>query len=257
MSGPVLEFGGNTVEPSVRKLSDIRDVIYDIEWLKSAPDEDLYYMYRDLALSKHDRSIILDNSLRYDITVIPPQKLGVEYVKTAGHYHPLVDKTGYSYPEVYEVLKGTAHYLLQKCEGNRITDAVLIEANEGDKVVIPPNYGHVTINPTNNKVLKMSNWVSRDFESMYEPYKKCGGAAYFELVNGRFIRNGRCDHAPELRFLKPSNVAKAGLSKGKEMYGLVRDIEKLAFLNRPQDYDWLWETVVSDKNRAKSPGIIS
>ncbi len=52
-------------------------------------------------------------------------------------------------------------------------------------------------------------------------------------------------------------MAKAGFSKGKEMYGLVRDIDKLAFLNRPQDYDRLWEAAVSDKNRIKSPGIIT
>jgi len=43
---------------------------------------------------------------------------------------------------------------------------------------------------------------------------------------------------------------KAGLVKGKEMYGLVRDIEKLDFLNNPMDYKWLWEEVSSDKNRA-------
>jgi glucose-6-phosphate isomerase, archaeal len=257
VSGPALEFGGNAVEPGVRKLSDMRDVIYDAEWLESAPDVDLYYMYRDLALSRHDRSIILDNGLRYDITVIPPQKLGTEFVKTAGHYHPTVDDTGYTFPEVYEVLRGTAHYLLQKCEDSKITDVVMIEANEGDKVIIPPGYGHVTINPTNNKVLKMSNWVSRDFESIYEPYKKCKGAAYFELASGRLVRNGRCDHAPEIRYLKPTNVAKAGFSKGKEMYGLVRDVEKLAFLNDPQDYDWLWEMALSDKNRVKSPDLMT
>lgn len=257
MSERVLEFGGHLVEPAVRKLSDMREVVHDIDWLKSAPDMDLYYMYRDLALSRHDRSVMLDNSLRYDITLIPPLKMGSEYVKTAGHYHPPVNDMGYTYPEVYEVLGGTAHYLLQKCEGGKISDVVLIEATEGDKVIIPPNYGHVTINPTNNKVLKMSNWVSREFSSIYDPYKKCGGAAYFELVGGRYVRNGRCDHAPDIRFLKPTNIAKVGFHKGKEMYGLIREVEKLSYLNKPQDYDWLWDMVLSNKNRAKSPGIVT
>ena len=246
--GRALQFGSRTVEPDVRRLSDMRDVVYDIDWLKTAPDRDLYYMYRDLALSRNDRSAILDHHLRYDITVIPPGMLGVEYVKTAGHYHPCIEGTTCTYPEVYEVLKGTAHYLLQRCEGGRIADVVMVEAAEGDKAIIPPNYGHVTINPSNQE-LWMSNWVSRDFSSLYEPYKKCGGAAYFELVDG-LVRNGRCNHIPDIRFLKPANVAKAGLGKGKEMYGLVRDIDKLAFLNRPQDFDWLWETALSDKNRA-------
>jgi glucose-6-phosphate isomerase, archaeal len=249
-----LRFGPDIVEPDVRKLSDMRDVIYDIDWLKSAPDVDLYYMYRDLAMSRNDRSLMLDHGLRFDITVIPPGRLGVEYVKTAGHYHPCVPGTCCTYPEVYEVLRGTAHYILQKCEDDRIVDVVMVEAGEGDHVLIPPGYGHVTVNPS-NKELKMSNWVSRDFSSLYEPYKKCGGAAYFELADGGLIPNGRCDHMPDIRFLKPSNATKAGLNKGKEMYGLVRDIEMLAFLNKPQDYDLLWEAALSDKNRVKRPGV--
>jgi glucose-6-phosphate isomerase len=244
-----LRFGPNEVEPDVRKLSDMRDVVQDMDWLKSAPDTDLYYMYRDLAMSRNDRSAMLDHHLRFDITVIPPGRLGAEYVKTAGHYHPCVPGTCVTYPEVYEVLSGKAHYLLQKCEGGKITDVVMIEAVAGDHAIIPPGYGHVTINPS-NKELKMSNWVSRDFASEYEPYKKCGGAAYFELAGGRLIRNGRCNHIPDVRYLKPTNVTKAGLHKNKEMYALVRDIGKLEFLNKPQDYGWLWEAALSDRNRA-------
>ena len=247
-----LEFGGRRVEPDVRHLSDMREVVHDIDWLKASPDQALYYMYRDLAMSRADRSAILDHGLRYDITVIPPATLGDEYVKTAGHYHPEIDQSGYTYPEVYEVLHGNAHYLLQKCDGGRIVDVVLIEAGAGDKVLIPPNYGHVTINPSNHE-LKMSNWVSRRFSSIYEPYKKCGGAAYYELAGGKFERNGRCDRAPEIRFLRPANLSKAGLSKGKEMYGLVRDLDKLDYLNNPMNYDWLWEEALSDKYRVKAP----
>ncbi|HTX44282.1 MAG TPA: glucose-6-phosphate isomerase family protein [Methanocella sp.] len=246
-----LQFGPRSVEPDVRRLSDMRDVIHDMDWLKTAPDMELYFMYRDLAMSKNDRSLIMDHHLRYDITVIPPHMLGIEYVKTAGHYHPCVEGTSCTYPEVYEVLHGMAHYLLQRCDGGRISDVVMVEATEGDHVIIPPNYGHVTINPSNRE-LRMSNWVSRDFSSLYEPYKKCGGAAYFELRDG-LIRNGRCNHIPDIRFLKPAHVTKVGLNRGKEMYGLVRDIDKLAFLNRPQDYDWLWEAALSDKNRAGLP----
>lgn len=253
--GKALQFGPNTVEPDVRRLSDMRDVVYDMDWLKTAPDMDLYYMYRDLAMSRSDRSVMLDHHLRYDITIIPPGRLGIEYVKTAGHYHPCIEDTCCTYPEVYEVLHGTAHYLLQKCDGGRITDVVMVVAHEGDKAIIPPNYGHVTINPSNQE-LKMSNWVSRDFSSIYEPYKKCGGAAYYELVDG-LIRNGRCDHIPNIRFLKPANITRVGLSKSKEMYGLVRDVGKLAFLNKPQDYDWLWEMALDDKNRIEPAGMAS
>ena len=181
-----------------------------------------------------------ENNIRYDITIIPPSNLGIEYIKTAGHYHPIIDKTNYTYPEVYEVLSGTAHYLLQKLENSSITDVILVEAREGDKVIVPPNYGHVTVNPS-NKELKMANWVSNQFESIYDPYRDCEGAAYFEFNNGKFMKNKNYKDLPELRRRKPTNCKELGYYKNKEMYGLIREPEKLNYLNNPQEYGDIWE----------------
>ena len=76
-----------------------------------------------------------------------------------------------TFPEIYEVLGGEATYILQKPDGEGIDDVILIKAGAGDKVIIPPGYGHLTINAS-NKVLKMANWVARDFESIYQPIKE-------------------------------------------------------------------------------------
>ena len=78
----LLEFAGKQVEPDIRKLDDMREVVYDQEWLHATDNKDLYYMYRDLSYSKRDHNIIKENHLRYDITVIPPFSLGLEYMKT-------------------------------------------------------------------------------------------------------------------------------------------------------------------------------
>lgn len=233
------EFGTRRVEPLVRRLFDMRDVIYDREWLSKANNIGLYYMYRDLSLSRKDALTIKENRLRYDITVIPPRMLGCEFVKTAGHYHPLVKDTALTYPEIYEVLSGEATYLLQKLEDDGVKDVILIKAGTGDKVIIPPNFGHITIN-SSNKVLKMANFVERDFVSMYKPIKEKGGGAYFILDSG-IVKNPRYGEVPEVRLLKPRNVKELGLQKGKEIYELVRDIKKLEFLTKPQDYGWLFE----------------
>ncbi len=241
-----LEFGGKIAEPSVRRIDDMKEVIYDKRWLKRTENFDLYYMYRDLSLSRRDKEIIKKNGLRYDITIIPPRVLGVEYVKTMGHYHPPVPEAKLSYVEVYEVLNGEAHYLLQKCQDDYVRDVVLIKAERGDKVIIPPDYGHVTINPS-NKELQMCNWVARDFSSIYEPIKEKGGAAYFELVTG-FVKNENYGNVPELRFLGPTNFSEVGLRKNKEMYGLIREDPKLLeFLINPQDYEWLFERVLGNE----------
>ena len=169
--------------------------------------------------------------------------MGREFIKTAGHYHPLIKGTPYTYPEVYEVLEGMAHYLLQKCEDGEIVDIIMIDAAKGDKVIVPPNYGHVTINPSENE-LKMANWVSRNFSSIYRPYKKNGGAAYFELNDGQIIQNENYSQIPDIRYLKPINISKIGFDKSKNMYSLIEDLQKLNYLNKPQDYGWLWDLVV-------------
>lgn len=239
-----MRFGSREFEPSVRMLYDIKEVIYDKKWLETAENCELYYMYRDLYLSKRDREILLETRLRYDITIIPPRMLGREYVKTLGHYHPLVPGTHLSYTEIYEVLEGKAHYLLQKEDDGRIVDVALVEAEKGDKVIIPPNYGHVTINPS-NKALKMANFVARDFRSVYEPYKERGGAAYFELEGGEFVENKNYGDLPSIRHLKPSNYSSLGLEKNREMYGIIRkDPELLGYLTAPERYEDLFKKIL-------------
>lgn len=227
-----LEFGGKFREPDIRRLYDMSDVIFDQKWLARAPNLELYYMYRDLYLSLADRDRLLDQGLRYDITVIPPGMLGMEYVKTAGHYHPLAPGGKVSYPEIYEVLEGEALYLLQKQDSS---DVVAVIASSGDKVVVPPDYGHITINRS-NKTLKMANFVARAFSSLYEPYRQKGGGAYFFTKDG-FIRNPRCQDAAELRRVDaPDNslLRRLGMAKAKEMYPLLREPGRLEFLVKPE-----------------------
>lgn len=238
-----LQFGTKKVKPNSRMLFDMKDVVYDRKWLSAAENVELYYMYRDLSISKKDALTIKEHNLRYDITIIPPRMMGCEFVKTAGHYHPFVPGTDITYPEIYEVLSGEAQYLIQKPENDRIKDAVLIKAGEGDKVIIPPGYGHLTINAS-NKILKMANWVADNFESIYAPIREKGGGAYFLLQNG-IVRNQKYEDVPQLRVSNPVNLNEFGLQKNKEMYGLVRDIGKLEFLTRPQDHGWLFEKVMN------------
>lgn len=240
-----LSFGGREVQPQVRMLSDMRDVLYDADYLRGAADQELYYMYRDLYLSKRDHEVLREHNLRFDITIIPSRMLGREFVKTAGHYHPNAQGSKFSYPELYEILKGEAHFLFQKLgKGDEVMDAVVIKGNQGDKVLIPPGYGHVTINPS-NKVLKMANFVARGFESLYEPYRRMKGAVYYELESG-FVANNAYDKVPELRVLKQKGLSKLGLKHGKEMYGLIRsDPNSLDFLNMPQNYIDMFKDSIS------------
>jgi glucose-6-phosphate isomerase len=235
------KFGEQLIEPAIRRLYDLRAVAFDTAWFEDASDRDAYYMYRDLSLTLTDADTIKRHQLRYDITIIPPFQMGLEPVKTSGHYHPRVNpKLDCTYPEVYEVLDGEAHYLLQHAQNEHSVDEViLVKATHGDKVIIPPNYGHVTINPS-EKTLKMANWVCRSFESLYESYTQHHGGAYYELINGKLLPNRAYDNVPELRIAYPKDTLEYGLVKRKPMYELVEQPFLLEFLTAPEKHSPLF-----------------
>lgn len=171
-----------------RKLSDMHQVVYDKEWLKTAEDFDLYFMQR--GIEKKD-------DLRYDITIIPAKMLGKEFNKTKGHYH--IGK----FQETYTVIEGTAIYLLQKLDKNgNVLDVYAVETKKGESIIIPSYYGHVTINPSESEELKMSNWGYDLVKSDYSPFEKMQGACYYYTKQG-WIKNENYKNVPELRFEKP------------------------------------------------------
>ncbi|HOV51744.1 MAG TPA: glucose-6-phosphate isomerase family protein, partial [Methanothrix sp.] len=93
-----LEFGGKRRKPDIRYLFDMKDVIFDRNWLLATENIELYFMFRDLSLCRSDEKRLIEQDLRYDITIIPPRMLGREYIKTAGHYHPFVPGGNVTYP---------------------------------------------------------------------------------------------------------------------------------------------------------------
>ncbi len=237
-----LEFGAVTREPEIRYAENMSEVIQDREWLEDNLKAKLYYMYRNL-WKEGDKEKIEENGLRYDITVIPGREMGNEFVKTKGHYHPEV-VPGTSYPEIYEVMEGEAHYLLQKRASEGILeDIFLMEVEEGEKAIIPPNYGHITINPNPQRTLKMSNWVDRSFDSIYEDILELEGGGYFELSDGEFVKNENYEKVPELRRVGPSEIPELGIESGRDMYELIENPENLEFLTKPQEHEEIFEQI--------------
>lgn len=175
-------------KPDIRYLYDIKEVLYDQEWLKTAPNLELYYMYRGVEEK---------NGLRYDVTLIPARMLGKEFVKTKGHYH------AGSWQEIYIVLEGEALFLMQKGNSEKIEDVFAVKARKGQSVIIPSFYGHVTINPSNED-LKMANWISADCQSDYKLFEQKQGTCYYYLNQG-WLKNKNYGQVPELRFQEPLN----------------------------------------------------
>ncbi|MHB0977107.1 MAG: glucose-6-phosphate isomerase family protein [Candidatus Aquicultorales bacterium] len=221
------------VEADVRRLDEFAPVF--------APDsdltgpEDVYFMYRGIGFPK-DLELFKRYNYRYDITVIRPGLIGRERIKTIGHYHPFVDGEDVTFPEVYEVLHGTAHYVCQKANKNRALEFVVIEANPGDKVVIKPGYGHITINPS-EEPLVMSNVTADGFTSDYRPFAEMRGAAYYEVADGEWELNERYEVKQPPHWAEAKEAPDFGLLKGKPLYrAITSEPEKFDFLVHPQKY---------------------
>jgi len=198
-------------KPDIRFLYDMKEVLYDQKWAKKSPNFELYYMYRGVKprrrafgslRGKEKRGLpaqILKNKtwegLRYDITVIPPRMLGEEFVKTKGHEH-----LG-NFGELYTVLKGKVIYLIQKFKKNQIIDVYAVKAKKGESVIVPPGYGHITINPASQE-LKEANWCSEKCKNIYDLYEKKQGACYYYTKSG-WIKNKNYKKISKLRFEKP------------------------------------------------------
>jgi len=227
----VLIFGEGLqqVMPTARTHKEMLPVLMDKD---SKGPNDFYLMYRDVHLDK-DEQIIRENDLRFDITVIPAATIGKEIIKTFGHFHVLVEGKNITYPEVYAVLYGEAHYLLQKGDKD-VKDFIVLKVKAGEKAVIPPGYGHVTVN-AGASPLVMANWVSDRFSSKYGPVKECSGFAYYETSDG-FVKNNKYTTIPEIRTMKAVQVPEFGLNE-KPMYTQgIEEIEKLDWLNNPDKY---------------------
>jgi glucose-6-phosphate isomerase len=206
----------------VRRLSEMRDVLRGHVVLDVEGDRDMYYMFRNVAGK---------DGLRYDITVMPGKTVHGECMKTYGHGHPEAEDN-LTFPEVYQVLLGTAVFIFQQTNRNRSVNVTMIKANAGEVVLIPPNMAHTTINPTEGTTV-LANLVADGFEPDYSEYKDNHGAAFYYLEDGNIEQNANyvvknLDRLKSTEFNK-----KFGFSCGDILAEFEKSPEKFAFLKKP------------------------
>lgn len=174
------------------------------------------------------RDIKRMGELRYDFTLFPANTTATsnttdrtsrtELTRTHGHYHT----DGAS--ELFEVVSGEALFFMQKREGAKdiISEAYLITASEGDKIVILPDFSVTSINASQEKKLLISNWVSDNIKNDYGAFEKLDGNCYKIFANGVVEKNPHYKQMPNLIRLRPKK--------------LPSELENLDFLNNPQKY---------------------
>ena len=211
---------------------------HDLVWAHPSQIEDrtIYYYSSGLWLAD-DETAWKQARVIYGIVVIPPGIFGGEYVKSGGQYHPLCNGNRQATPEIYTVLHGTGHFLLQKSAPpyDVIEDAVLVEVQAGESFVVPPDYGHLQINPAAEPLI-FSYAVMDGMQGVYGPFRERRGAIYHEMAHGpeRFVFNHRYPREIPLRFLKASEMCQTPLLASRCTYHSIRDyLPQLRFLTDP------------------------
>jgi glucose-6-phosphate isomerase len=195
---------GLRLDRQARRVAQMQPVLLDPQ--ARPPDDAVYWIGRfyddDTA-----RPLLASTRLAFAYVLVPPQRVGREYAKTQGHYHPAMPGSGMSYPEVYTHFHGRLYLLMQRRAGGqagRLNDCVLIDMQPGRSIMVPPGYAHILINPSNRPAL-MAGLYCPDFAADYEPIRSQAGAAYYLVEEG-----GQECSVPNPRYLSVPPLQRLG-----------------------------------------------
>ena len=123
-------------------------------------------------------------------------------------------------------------FLLQKKNPSETVDVVIVDGKKGDVLLIPPDYGHVTIN-NGEEDLVMANLVYDGFSSVYGDFKSNRGAAYYYLKSHEIAQNTNYIVNKNERVIARDFNEKVGFQANDLLKELQQDPEKFRFLETP------------------------
>lgn len=223
-----------------RKMAaDMRGLLADETNL---PSREAYYdVYRGIAYPQ-DEALLARHDYRYDITIVMPGTVNGECKKTSGHYHGYNPQHTSTYAEVYEVMSGTALYILQKSpdfdihpQDITLDDVILVTVQAGETLLVPPNYGHASVN-IGEGPLVFSNLAYVPCPVDYAPVRNYRGMAYYikkknnELQTELNPTYGSV-RMPQVKFASVKENPALGIRFGRPVYESFRE--------NPQAFDFL------------------
>lgn len=220
----------------------MRDVLMEPD--AAADDTELYYNLVLKNAADADMDVLRRSNLAFSCVLLPPLKIGAEYVKTHGHYHPNMAGSSLAYPEVYTHYYGTLYLLMHRRIGDdaaRLNDCVLYKMHPGRSITIPPGYLHVLINPSDEPAL-MAGLYCADSYPEYAPVIQMQGAAFYLVENDgepKVVANPRYISCPPLVMLDElANSPFAPPCGDAPLW--------LSFLNDPTAYAILYDAAAAE-----------
>ena len=230
------EFKEKYVEQMIGLFADEKDL--DLS-------EKVYDVYRGIRYPE-DKVYLDKNDFRYDITVVMDGLVNGECKKTSGHFHGFNPQRTNTYPEVYEVIHGRALYVLQKAEHFEhdfdniiLNDVILAVVEAGQSIIIPPNYGHCSINIGQGPMV-FSNLAYIPCPVHYDAVQYFHGMSYYVSKKDGKVEiklNEGYPHVPEAKFARVKENERLGIKFGLPVYkSYKQNPDAFDFLGNPDSY---------------------
>jgi glucose-6-phosphate isomerase len=187
-----------------------------------------YWMYNGVA-ARADSLRLQNCGAQYELTWILPNPLGAERAKTLGHIHNAPSQNGATFPEIYEVLYGSAFFCFYRLDETK-TRALFcgyVSARAGEQIVMPPNTYHLTINAGDTPLL-FADVISKQARGLYDDVRATRGAPYYALRDGTWQRNSM--------FADAASLADCPQLRVESVTPLYEN-----FTHQPDAFDWLNE----------------
>jgi len=140
-------------------------------------------------------------NVRINEYVIPPNLLGIEYIKTKAVLSP-------TYSKIIEVHHGGGAIMLQKIIKGTVTDVVYTTIKKNQKIIIPAGYSMILINNRQNSTLIVAEIMSVEATN-YTVLDDVQGMSYYIIrknAKQETVLNPMYRTAPKMRKVKWDEV---------------------------------------------------
>ena len=238
------DFGSGVFGPQCefRRMNDIRSSLFEPQCCGPDP---VYGIAMDVGKTSH-RGELRRRGLLFGVVAYASGKLGREFVRSQGHVHAVSRHCQCSTPELIEIWQGRAVVYMQESASDDPGRCFAVEAEPGDKVVVPPGWAHCVINVDPGEVMVFGAWCVRDYGFDYGAVRAHGGLAWFPLSDES--RNVKWERNPTYKVdrivkTRPHEHAELNVSREIPIYEqFSRNPESMQWISDPAKVASTWQT---------------
>jgi glucose-6-phosphate isomerase len=243
-AGPLaFEYGQDVFgpRPELRSLDAIR---YSLLSPSCEGPDPVYCIAMDVGRKEH-AAILRQRMLLFGIVAYASGRLGNEPVRSQGHVHAIAPHCGWSTPELFEIWEGQAIIYAQETALDQPGRCIAIEANPGDKVVIPPGWAHCVLNKDPHSRMMFGAWCDRQYGFVYDGVRMHRGLAWFPLLRESGIewQRNTAYEPSDLVCRRARQYPELGISGNLPIYEqFARDPSSMQWVSEPALVEDIWKS---------------